>query len=361
MPFSLSDILSWTGGRLANAAVLGARADAIRVRRPAPLGSSQPDDIAFFFAREYQAELPHAKAGVVITGEAFAGPLEASGLPLWKSSAIITCADPYLAMALVSEKLAAGLSSVGPGGVGRGGVHPGAVVHPEAVLGPDVVVSPGCVIEEGARIGRGTRLDANCFIGPRAVIGEGCRLFASVVVYEWTQIGDRVRVHANTTIGSDGFGYAPRKGADGQPAGHQKIWHLGRVVIGDDVEVGANCSLDRGTMGDTVVGAHAKLDNQVHLGHNSRVGEGGIVCGGTCLAGGAIVGPYAYVGGLVGISNKVEVGAGAKVAALTLVSKDVPPGETAAGVPQREHSEHFRVHAMLNRLLSERAKGRKKE
>jgi UDP-3-O-[3-hydroxymyristoyl] glucosamine N-acyltransferase len=154
-------------------------------------------------------------------------------------------------------------------------------------------------------------------------------------------------------IGSDGFGYAPKKQGS-QVTGHQKIYHLGRVVVGDDVEMGANCCVDRSTLGETRIEKNSKLDNLVHLGHNSYLGEGAVICGGTCLAGNARVGKYAYVGGLTGIGNHVHVGDGATVGALTMVTKDVQAGGTAVGNPQRDRREHFRAHALLSRLLEER-------
>jgi UDP-3-O-[3-hydroxymyristoyl] glucosamine N-acyltransferase len=352
--FTIRDILGWSGGRLANGEALGALSESIRVCRPGQLGTSTPDEIAFFFSKEYQNEVPTARAGILITGEPFVAPLQAARPPWWPSTAVIACADPYLAMAILSEKFAESLSTAGPRPCVPPGVHPSSVIHPTAEIGPGVSIGPFTEVQAGARIGARSVIGSNCSIGPGAMIGEDTRLFASVVVYESVRIGSRVRIHSNTTLGSDGFGYAPRTGPDGKPTGHQKIWHLGRVLVGDDAEIGANCSIDRGTFGDTVVGRGAKLDNQVHLGHNSRVDEGGIVCGGTCLAGGASVGAWAYVGGLTGITNRVHVGEGAKVAALALISKDVPPGETAVGNPQRSHSDHFKAHALLNRMLKKK-------
>jgi UDP-3-O-[3-hydroxymyristoyl] glucosamine N-acyltransferase len=172
-------------------------------------------------------------------------------------------------------------------------------------------------------------------------------------LYEATQLGNRVRIHSGSVLGSDGFGYAP-KIDQGQVSGHQKIYHLGRVVLEDEVEVGANSCVDRGTFGETRIGKFSKLDNLVHIGHNAKLDEGVIVCGGTCLAGNASVGKYAYIGGLTGIGNHVHVGDRAKVGALSMVTKDVVSGSTVVGNPQRESKEHFRAHALLSRLLAER-------
>lgn len=358
MAYTVADILAWTGGRWVNEADLGPRAgELICVRRPAPLGISQSGDIAFFFSRAFESELATAGPGICITGEAFVGPLSKSGLPLWKKSAVIACADPYWAMAVISERVAFEVSTVAhavnrtrdlKGGASE--VHPTAIVHSSASLGPAVRIGAHCVVEAGARIGAGSQLYPGCFIGPEAMIGEDCVLFPSVTIYEWVQIGDRARIHAGARIGADGFGYAPIR-CDKAVVGHKKIYHLGRVVIGDDVEIGANSCVDRGTIGETRVEKNAKLDNVVHVGHNAHVGEGAVLCGGVCLAGNASVGKYAYVGGMSGVSNHVHVGDAAQVGAMTLVTKDVEPGGTAVGNPQRDHAEHFRAHAALNRLL----------
>jgi UDP-3-O-[3-hydroxymyristoyl] glucosamine N-acyltransferase len=357
--FPVTDILTWTGGRLANSNALGEALHKIKVSRPAPLAESRETDLAFFFSREYECEIPLAAPGVLITSEPFVRPLEASGLPLWKKTAVISCLDPYLAMAIVSEKFAPFLTSVAhvqPAEITE--IHPSALIDPTAELGPGIRVGANCVVEAGVRIGAGTVLYPGCYIGPKAVIGENCVLFPRVTLYELTEVGSRVRIHAGATIGADGFGYAPT--LEGKSViGHRKIYHLGRVIIGDDVEIGANSTVDRGTFGPTRIERNAKLDNLVHLGHNSRVAEGAIICGGTCLAGNASVGKFAYIGGLTGIVNHVHVGDGAKVAALTLVSKDVPPGGTAVGNPQRDQKEHFKAHAKLNRLVAGRGTSKK--
>ncbi|MBC7692797.1 MAG: UDP-3-O-(3-hydroxymyristoyl)glucosamine N-acyltransferase [Methylotenera sp.] len=369
MSFSVAQIAEWTQGQIVNAnAILGAEQtlSGILVSRLAPLAGSQKDQLAFFFNKEYQHELPSAHPGILITGELFVKPLEAAGLPFWKSTAVIACEDPYSAMALLSAKFAEVLSSVGHQNRVHKGVpkiHPTAVVHSTAQLGAGVEVGPHCTIDENVKIGAGSLLYSGCTLGPSVNLGEDCVLFPRVTLYEWTQLGNRVRLHAGCVLGADGFGYAPilSAGPSGrQVSGHQKIYHLGRVVVGDDVEMGANTLVDRSTLGDTVIGKNAKLDNHVHVGHNAQVGEGAILCGGVFLAGSASVGKYVYVGGMSGITNKIHVGDGAKVGAMTLVTKDVPPGLTAVGNPQREHSDHFRAHATLNRLSSRDSRSSKK-
>lgn len=367
MSFSISEILEWTDGRLANERALGSRVNQIRVERASPLGVSGPQDIAFFFSRNYEKELMTARPAALITAEPFVKPLESSGLPIWNQAALIVCKDPYFAMALVSEKIAAKISTVShvperdlKSLASEIEVHASAIVHPSAILERGVQVGPYCVIEKGAKVGARSILYPGCYLGPSVVVGEDCVLFPRVSLYEWTEIGNRVRLHAGSVLGSDGFGYAPKR--EGRRVlGHQKIYHLGRVVVGDDVEIGANSCVDRGTFGETRIEKSAKLDNLVHIGHNAHLDEGAVICGGTCLAGRASVGRFAYIGGLTGITNDVHVGDGAQVGAVSLVTKDVPPGSTAVGNPQREYKEHFRAHAMLNRMVSKRGKGEGEE
>jgi UDP-3-O-[3-hydroxymyristoyl] glucosamine N-acyltransferase len=364
--FSVAQILEWTSGRVANAEVLGSTLSEVRVKAPAPLLGSGPSDCAFFFSRDYQSELPDAKPGVLITGELFVTPLAASGMPLWKKSVVIACADPYLAMGILSEKFADEVSSVAhlPSKLlsrkAPAIVHPTAIVDLTAVIGEGVEIGPGCVVSAGVRIGAGTVLYPRVYVGPGTEIGDACVLFPGVTVYELTKIGNRVRIHAGSSIGSDGFGYAPRM-HEGKPASHQKIYHLGRVVISDDVEIGANTMVDRATFGETFIGLGAKLDNHVHIGHNSTIHEGAILCGGVCLAGGTVIGKFAYIGGMAGIGNKAAIGDYAKVGAMSLVDKDVPAGGTSVGNPQRSHRDHFKAHAILNRLVSERDRKKEKE
>lgn len=361
MSFLLSEIINWTSGRWVNSSEFSPPlAEKIGIERASPLSHSGPTDLAFFFSKAYQKDLLNALPGILITGEPFVTALENAGLLLWKKSAIVACADPYAAMAILSEKIASRLSSVAhlsqqASSSEEPQIHSSAIVHASAQLGKGVVIGANCVIERGVKIGACSVLYPGCYIGPEVQIGEDCVLFPRVTLYEWTQLGKRVRIHAGCVLGSDGFGYAPLR--EGQKVvGHRKIYHLGRVVVGDDVELGANTCIDRSTFGETRIEKSAKLDNHVHIGHNAFVDEGAIICGGTCLAGRASVGKYALVGGLTGIINDIHVGDGAHVAAMTLVSKDVAPGATAVGNPQREHKEHFRAHATLNKLMIQREK-----
>jgi UDP-3-O-[3-hydroxymyristoyl] glucosamine N-acyltransferase len=356
--YSVQEIAGWVEGRIANAEALqSSDLENIRIDSPSELGKSKAHHVGFFFAKSYQNELMTAAPGVLITAEPFVGPLRASGLPLWKKTAIISCPDPYLAMALISKKLAPQLSAVAhvDEPIGKTEIHPTAVVDPSAKLSEGVIVGAHCVIEDGVQIGSGTRLYPGCFIGKGSVIGNQCVLFPHVTLYERTELGNRVRIHAGAVLGADGFGYAPRR-QDGKIVGHEKIYHVGRVVVGNDVEIGANTCVDRGTIGDTMIKDMAKIDDQVMIGHNCRLDVGAVICGNAGLAGRAKIGKFVYVGGMAGIGNDTELGDGVMVGALSVVAADVAPGVSMIGNPGRTVRDHNRIQVLLNRMLREKEK-----
>ncbi len=360
MSFTVTQLLHWSQGRIINEADLEVCVEAIQVKRLVSLGLAQPFDCAFFFSKVFEHELLQANPSVLVIGNAFVQPLQAARLPFWKECVVISCSDPYSALACFSEHFAAVHSSVAHLPLSSDvlskqatQVHVTAVLASSVHLGKGVTIGAFCVIEEEVWIEEGCVVYSGCTIGRDCRLGRNSVLFPNVTLYESTQIGQRVRIHAGSVIGADGFGYAPqRKGS--QVCGHRKIYHLGNVVLGDDVEIGANTCVDRGTLGETRLEKNVKLDNLVHIGHNSRLEEGAILCGGTCLAGHVHIGPYAYIGGLTGIVNHVHVEAGGKVGAQSLITQDVPANTVAVGNPQRTYREHFRAHALLNQLLKER-------
>jgi UDP-3-O-[3-hydroxymyristoyl] glucosamine N-acyltransferase len=346
---SLEQIQDALGGaRLVNAERISARLAEIRVSRISPLAQARAGAVAFFFSQQYQHDLMGADPSVLVTGDAFVEPLLAAPLPLISRRPILAVADPYLAMARLSGFF---VEKATPGGV-----HPMAIVSEQAQLGKDVTLAPGAVVEAGAVLGDRVRVGVGAVIGARATVGADSEIFARVTLYPGVRLGERVRVHSGSVIGADGFGYAPRL-QDGKPIEHVKIHHLGTVVLEDDVEIGANTCVDRGTFGETRVGRGAKIDNLVQIGHNTVVEEGAIICGCTATAGSSKIGRFAYIGGGSAITNQIQVGDHAQVAAYTLVAKDVPPGESVAGQPMRKFRDHFRIHAMLNKMLKDRTKG----
>jgi UDP-3-O-[3-hydroxymyristoyl] glucosamine N-acyltransferase len=357
--FSLTQILEWSQAKWVNSAALGSPSpESIRVERPGRLGNAGPTEIAFFFSQAYQQELLTSQAGILLVGEAFIVPLEAAGLALWKKSAVICARDPYLALAVLSEKFAAGVSDGAHLTPVQGGVHPSAIIDLSAEVHPDAQVGAHCVIEAGAKIGARAVLYPGVYVGHRVAVGEESVLFSGVKLYEDTVIGSRVRIHANAVIGADGFGYALQT-KDGKPVRHQKIYHFGNVVIEDDVEIGAVTCIDRATFGSTRVGKGAKIDNQVMVGHNCQIDEGAVLCGKVGMSGTSSVGKFAYLGGGAGLHNQVHIGDGAKVGGMSLVIGDVRPGMTVMGQPAREQKKFLRIQALLSRMLEDREKARK--
>jgi UDP-3-O-[3-hydroxymyristoyl] glucosamine N-acyltransferase len=207
-----------------------------------------------------------------------------------------------------------------------------------------LTVGPYAVIESNAVIGDRVKVGAHCVVGPECEIGEDSLLHPHVVLYAGTRIGKRVILHAGSRLGVDGFGYVPA------PDGIAKIPQVGACMIHDDVEVGANSTIDRGSIGQTVVGQFTKLDNLVHLAHNVQVGRGVLMAAMTGVAGSVEVGDGVMTGGQAGISGHLEVGPGAKLAAQAGVIGDVPPGTTVSGYPARNHRDYLRAMGLVFRL-----------
>ncbi|MEK7691223.1 MAG: hypothetical protein AAB425_09400, partial [Bdellovibrionota bacterium] len=262
--YSIAEVLDWIdrsagGARLVNSDVLKSNPrfsgglTGARVGRMAELAGARAGDLAFFFSRDFEKDVLAARPTLLVTAEPFVAALIAAKVPALDESAIVSARDPYLAMAVLSGKFARLLAGeVGP-----------------AEVAPDAQVAPGVYVGPGARIGAGAVVHPGCYVGALAVVGDQCELFPGVTIYDRVRIGNRARIHAGARIGADGFGYAPRKDAGGEVIAHEKIHHLGTVVIGDDVEIGANTCVDRGTLGDTVIEKMAKIDNLVQVGHNA--------------------------------------------------------------------------------------------
>ncbi len=355
--FSVSDISEWIGARPANTEWVQAESVADR-ERLTTLKEAGPHDLAFFFSKHFESELRITRAGVIVTGTAFVGPLQAAGLPQWKTSLFLACDDPYGAMAILSGKFSQVQSAHDhqvP--LTQTQVHPSAVIDPSVQLGAGVFIGAGAVIERGTVVGAGAVIYPHCYVGPHCTIGEQSVLFHRVTLYERSVLGARVRLHAGAVIGADGFGYAPIVDpTTKKPVGHRKIYHLGRVVLEDDVEVGANSTIDRGTMGDTIVRRQAKIDNMVQVGHNCEIGEGSILCGAAGMAGSSSLGKFVTVAAQSGTGNQVHVGDYSVLRPYTGVAKDVPPDSDLAGVPARPMKEYFKISALMSKMLREREK-----
>jgi UDP-3-O-[3-hydroxymyristoyl] glucosamine N-acyltransferase len=358
--FTLDQICKWSGAVIANGddPRIQAVSGALKIRRLAPLAEAGPDEAAFFFSRAYEADLRATGAGLIITGDAFVAPLRESGLPQWKTSVFVSCADPYSAMAQVTREVSRALQAHDHHDAPvRTEIHGTAVIDPSARLADRVRIGAQVVIEAEAEIGEGSVLYPGVYVGAQVKVGSSTVLFPRVTLYAGTVIGDRCRIHAGAVLGSDGFGYAPLKDpATSLTVDHQKIWHLGRVVVGNDVEIGANSTIDRGTLGDTIIRDKVKIDNQVQVGHNVELEEGAVLCGASGIAGSSTVGRFTLIGAQAGLGNHVKVGAHSILAAYTGVTKDFPEHSILAGHPARPQGEHFKILAIQQKLLKERGK-----
>ena len=213
-----------------------------------------------------------------------------------------------------------------------------ATIHPTVWIAQGVFVGENVILKENVKLHSGVVLMSG------VVIEEDSEIFPNVVIYRNVKIGKRVRIHANCTIGADGYGYNFYKGE------HLKVWHTGSVVIHDDVELGASTSVDSGTFSPTVIGAGSKFDNLCHIGHNAHIGKGVILCGGAAVAGSATLEDYVVMGGKAAVSNALNIGSGVQIAALSGVTGDVAPGEVVGGYPARNFKEWMRGIALVRKL-----------
>jgi UDP-3-O-[3-hydroxymyristoyl] glucosamine N-acyltransferase len=251
----------------------------------------------------------------------------------------IVVADPHAALVSV-------LAVLYPTPGWSSGVHPTAVIGPGAQWTDPVSIGPYVVLGADVRLGRNVRLGAHCVIGDGVTLDDDAELHAHVTCYPGVSIGRRVVVHSGTRLGSDGFGYVPGRGS----APHRKIPHIGRCVIGNDVEIGANCCVDRGSVDDTVIGDGTKLDNLVHIAHNVQVGKRCLVLALAGIAGSSRVEDDVIIAGEVGVSDHVTIGRGARVLVQSGVIGDIQAGTTVWGTPARPHRDVLRANATLYRL-----------
>jgi UDP-3-O-[3-hydroxymyristoyl] glucosamine N-acyltransferase len=242
------------------------------------------------------------------------------------------------------EKLLALLPRLYPARQTQRGIAPTARIGRGVRLGENISIGDYAVVGTNVKLGDDVVIGAHCVIGDDAAIGNGSRLWPHVTVYSGASIGARAFLHSGARIGSDGFGYVFRDGA------HQKIPHVGGCIIGDDVEIGANSTIDRGSIDDTVVGEGTKIDNLVHIAHNVRIGKKCLIMAQVGIAGSVTVGDGAIIAGQAGISGHLTIGAGARIGAQGGVFGDIPAGETWSGYPARPHRESLRASAALLKL-----------
>jgi UDP-3-O-[3-hydroxymyristoyl] glucosamine N-acyltransferase len=298
------------------------------IRGVAGIREAQPGEVTFLANARYEAHLAETRASAVICARGAGG----CGIPMLQVD------NPYLAFQRAVQIFRPELYRPAPG------VHPTAVVAPDVRLGAAVAIGAYCVVEAGASLGERTVLMPGCYVGARAAIGDDGYIYPHVSVREECVIGRRCIIHGGVVIGGDGFGYAFDAGR------YHKVPQVGNVVIGDDVEIGANTTIDRATTGSTRVGDGTKIDNLVQIGHNVVIGRHCIIVAQTGIAGSTELEDFVTLGGQSGIIGHIRLGQGATVGAQSGVSKSVRPGATVTGYPAVAHPRFKRLQAFFQRL-----------
>jgi UDP-3-O-[3-hydroxymyristoyl] glucosamine N-acyltransferase len=298
-----------------------------RIRRPAPADSDDPEGLAFAESEKYLEQASSSGVGALL--------LPRQAAPTAKPCILVD--QPRVAFGMVLKMASRPLPLAE-------GVHPTAVVHPEARVAATASIGAFAVVERGAEIGDGCRVFAHCYVGENCRLGSGTILYPHAVLYQDVSVGERSVVHAGAVLGADGFGYA----WDGKR--RLKVPQVGRVVLGDDVEIGALAAVDRATAGTTTVGNGTKIDNLVQVGHNCRIGEHGVIASQTGLSGSVSVGDRAVMGGQVGTADHVAIGDDVTLGARSGIMRDIPKPGAYLGAPAKPFREEMRLIAMLGRL-----------
>ncbi|NQV43836.1 MAG: UDP-3-O-(3-hydroxymyristoyl)glucosamine N-acyltransferase, partial [Rhodospirillales bacterium] len=322
-PFSLRELAN-----IAEAELLTDSAEATPVTDVAPLSQATSEDISFLDNKLYVAEFTASAAGACIIRPDYKDKAP-------PGMALLLTTQPYHAYARVA-------AAFYPVHTQNPSTHPSAQIDSSATVGSGVKIGPNVVVSDGVEIGDGTEIGANTTICSGVKIGENCRVFPNVTL-QCCLIGDRVILHPGVRIGQDGFGFAMAA------TGHLKVPQLGRVMIEDDVEIGANSTIDRGTGPDTIIAHGCKIDNLVQIGHNAQLGSDCIIVAQTGISGSTQLGNFVAMGGQVGIAGHLTIGDGVQIAAQSGVMRSVNPGEKIGGSPAQPMSEWMRSISMIHR------------
>ena len=328
---TLGEVAAQTGGWVAPEAA------AQEISGLASLDDANPGDLAFFGNPKYLRSLRKSRATAAFVPHGFVEEVPPNRI--WVD-------DPGAAFATLLPAF------VPPAITFRPGVHPTAVVSLEATVGEGVFIGPYVVVEPGASIGARSVIAAHSYIGHGVLIGEDCRIYPQVTIRERCTLANRVTLHSGVVVGADGFGYEFREG------GHQKIPQTGIVQIEDDVEIGANSTIDRARFGRTWIRQGTKIDNLVQIAHNVTIGEHSILCAQVGISGSTRVGSFVTMAGKAGINGHIEIGDGAIITAMAGVTKNVPPKEVLIGLPARPMKDFKTSFALLKKIpkLFERVK-----
>ncbi len=302
------------------------------VRDIASLTSARAGDLSFLGNPKYKSQVAESAATVLLLPPDYAGEPKADQV-------FVFVDKPSVALAKVCARIEAALwPKPAPG------VHPSAVVAPTATVDATAHVGPLCVVEDGARIGAGSVLQGSVYLGRETQVGAGCYLMPGVVVADGCVLGNRVRLQPGVVVGSDGFGYEFVKGR------HEKIPQIGIVVIEDDVEIGANSTLDRARFSRTVVGEGTKIDNLVQVAHNVMIGKHVILCSQVGISGSTTLEDYVVLGGQAGVGGHITLGKGTKAGGQTGIAYDTPPGSYLNGTPAIPYMLERRLQVLHQRL-----------
>lgn len=336
MAFTLEQIVQQFGGE-----VVGDRSQ--RVGSLAPLDQAGPDQLAFLANPKYLSQVETTRAGAVLINADDLARLNARD-----GRNFIVTPNPYAYFARIAQTF---IDLAMPKAVP--GVHPSATIDPSAQLAASAVIGPNVTVEAGVVIGEHVRLDANVVVGRGTKVGAGSHLYPNVSVYYGCEIGERAIIHAGAVIGSDGFGFAPDFVGEGDARSGNwvKIPQVGGVSIGPDVEIGANTTIDRGAMADTVIEECVKIDNLVQIGHNCKIGAYTVIAGCAGIAGSTTIGRHCMIGGAVGIAGHVTLADYVIVTAKSGVSKSLlKPGMYTSAFPAVEHADWNKSAALMRNL-----------
>lgn len=322
MAYRLAELAELVGGRIEGDP--DREVEAVR-----PLDTAGPRDLSFLTSPKYRERAAASGAGALLVGKGVA--------PAGLGRDLLVVDDPSFALSRL-------IALFHPAEAREPGIHPTAVLEPGAEVDPSAHVGPYAVIGAGSRVGPGAAIHALAVVGRGCAVGPGAVLYPHAVLYDGTEIGAGSLVHAGAVLGSDGFGYATSRGA------HHKVPQVGRVVVEEDVEIGANSTIDRAMLGETRIGAGTKIDNLVQVGHNVQVGRHCILCGQAGIAGSTHLGNYVVLAGQAGVAGHIHLGDGAQVAAKSAALTSVEPKMLVAGIPAIPLRKWRRQAVSLSRL-----------